>query len=194
MAQTTLEKLERKTMKTGNEWYRSKRFIEALGNPQAWVYSGDCYDAGPESNQQCVCGHHIRYVFIIAHGERTAQVGSECINHFQEFNPSLHADLTEALTKLEANLAEGRRQAREARQQEEVEAARAEWRPLADKVENLKNCYRAAGLYLPHKLYYATTQVPEYKRASSYVKWYRESAEHLRTVVAQTRVPYGYEI
>jgi hypothetical protein len=72
-----------------------KRFIDRLGDVADWEHTGEVieleYGAG-----HCVCGHPIKYLFIIQNikTHQTASVGSECINHFSTYSPSLYAALT----------------------------------------------------------------------------------------------------
>ncbi len=72
-------------------------FVQKLGDVSMFNYTGNVIDHGRGSKQQCVCGHPIRYGYEITNGKKTVEIGSECINHFSEYNPSLYESLKKAI-------------------------------------------------------------------------------------------------
>lgn len=79
------------------------RFVEKLGKVEEYDHTGDCLDAGRDSREKCVCGHPIRYCYIIKNRitGKQAQVGSECINHFQDYNVELYNSLIATVARLD---------------------------------------------------------------------------------------------
>jgi hypothetical protein len=98
-------------------------FIAKLGNVAEWDYEGECFDLGPRGGK-CVCGHFIRYAYIIHHkgDNKTEQIGSTCIDFFKEYSPELYASL--ALT-------------RKQRRSAAVKASRAKKQGINIKLETL---------------------------------------------------------
>ncbi len=73
-----------------------EKFMARLGDARQWEYDGVVLDGGKGSRAECVCGHPIRWIFVIqkiGNPSQTANVGSECINHFAEYNPDLYQRL-----------------------------------------------------------------------------------------------------
>jgi len=111
-------------------------FIEKLGDVANWNHSGVVVDSGKGSTEKCVCGHPIRYLYKIDGPEgKVAQVGSECINHFKDYNESLYNALISTVERLK----EDEKKAKELLILEEVEVIRL---PYEDKVKKVFNWYR----------------------------------------------------
>jgi hypothetical protein len=55
-----LAELEKEDMHKENEIAYRRRFIEVLGDPSKWSYTGQCSDAGRGSSAKCICGDGIR--------------------------------------------------------------------------------------------------------------------------------------
>lgn len=65
-----------------------REFTERYGDPAKFVFKGQYYDAGQHSETNCtVCGHIIRYVYILKNPEnRSVPLGSCCFGYFEKWN------------------------------------------------------------------------------------------------------------
>ena len=96
--------LESQEAATANRLVIVHKFIARLGDPRQWEFTGDVVDGGPKSQAECICGHHIRWIFMIQKEGGGAidrsQVGSECIQHFQDYNPAMYTSMLAAHAEL----------------------------------------------------------------------------------------------
>src|SRR5271169_5134106 len=107
---TNIENLEMKKDNVSNELIYRKRFIDVLGDPSKWKYSGVCNDlAAPVG--KCICGHAIRFEYQIEFEGHKNVVGSECINHFATINPELYKDLVAADKAMQDKIKEMKKKA-----------------------------------------------------------------------------------
>jgi len=189
---TSINKIERKLEKLSSQQHYIGNLIAALGNPSEWVFTGEVGDAGKNSRSNCACGHPIRYIYYIKRPRDGAlsQVGSTCIDHFQEINPEMYAALKEAQEKLEGDLAEKKGKAREARQQAEIERLDNEFNQRKKAMLALFEKSRSYGQYfVPNWLRwlfnyrnrknYLHAGVPDYERNADYIRWYKKQIEML---------------
>ena len=191
---TTIEKQERRADEMAMTTERWERFLNRLGDPTEWEYTGVVNDLGKPTGT-CICGHPIQFEFQIENprtGEM-AHVGSVCVDHFAEISPALYAKLVSAREGLEARIAEEKRAARETAKAAEVEAARIEWEAAAAPGRKMIADCRAEGRRIPSELYWmarstANFRGPKiYKRACDYIRWYARATKAVRTVQTQER-------
>ena len=83
--------IEREVDRSATKLAIIAKFIVRLGDPRQWEFTGEVLDGGAGSKAECICGHPIRWIFPIqrTNPADSAHVGSECINHFQEYNPDM---------------------------------------------------------------------------------------------------------
>jgi len=108
-----------------------KIFIDKLGDVKNWEHTGEVIDAGAGSDAQCVCEHRIRYCYEIFYGSKITYVGSECINHFKDYSPSLYESLTNTFNRLK----EEEKKAKELFLNEEVQKIMI---PYIEKVKSVR--------------------------------------------------------
>jgi len=165
------------------------KFVQRLGDPSKYEYRGECIDLGRPSGK-CTCDHPIRYVFLIYNPEtgESAPVGSECINHFQSYNPELFTKLQAAVDKLERRLADEKIAQNTAKRTAEANEARPAYEAAVARATKLIEDWRAANtwaMWLPRELWVMGESikkgVPEYKNQVSYAKFYtRATADYTR--------------
>lgn len=170
------------------------RLLRVLGDGREWEYTGICNDLGRASGS-CSCGHPIRFEYILRHKVRGtgAVVGSECVNHFAEANPDTFRQLTEAVERTRAELAEKERQARAAEQDARNAPLRAEWEACRAVLSAVFASYRERRAYIPEALYYlhAPSEAPDYQRAADYGRWYADQTRRLRRALTEAGHGYG---
>jgi len=186
---TVIERTEQQIERGADRARYLASLIAELGNPSEWEYTGVVNDRGQQDGK-CACGHPIRYEFCIEHPDgREAVVGSTCVEHFEQVNPTLFAALTNAVEELKTKLAADKKAAKEAQQDEEIARLKEEREKLAATlkarfVEEEK--MRTRG-WVSEDTYYgycaARRQPKEYKRKCDYLRWYRESIETLKRYV-----------
>lgn len=149
-------------------------FIMRLGDPAKYHFTGEVIDLRAPMGS-CVCGHAIQYEYMISDGKQKVAVGSECINHFAEYNVGLYNQLVKAREDFIAKRKEEEKAAKAV--QEAVELA-----PYVNAhrkmKESLKELFPNRLPYLPYDLYsnlQYVQKVPTYKRTKSYIKWYKEA-------------------
>lgn len=161
-----------------------RKFIARLGDAREWTFDGEVIDLGIPAGK-CTCDHPIRYVFVIHHPDgRTAPVGSECINHFQAYNP----DLWEKMSKCHADYWERRnaaeKAAKEAQAQADAAAAKIPWlavRATADQLLADRKGWLPAELYTLRVM--LNTKLPEYKRTKTYVEFYKRETKQMAQLI-----------
>lgn len=158
-------------------------FIERLGDPTKYEFTGMVNDLGMPIGT-CVCGHQIRYEYIIAKGSKHVAVGSECIHNFKHYNPKLYAKLLEAHeARLEKKKADEKK-AREARRAKEVSKLEKEWNAGFAKIRKL---FPEGLPWLPSDLYWEYQDLrkgpKQYKRSTTYIRWYKERMPRLKKLV-----------
>lgn len=78
------------------------RLQNVLGDGRDWVYTGFCYIG---ENKKCVCGHNIKYVFVIKHktSDELQELGSDCIQMFELANPDMVNKVQDHVKRMTAN-------------------------------------------------------------------------------------------
>ncbi len=163
-----------------------RKFIARLGDAREWQFDGEVIDLGVPSGK-CTCDHPIRYVFVIRHPDgRTAPVGSECINHFQAYNPELWAKMQHAHADFWARRTAAEKAAKEAQAQKDVAAAKVPW--LAVREEAVKLLEGRHG-WLSDDLYslrvILNTKLPEYKRTKTYIDFYKRETKQIAQLICR---------
>lgn len=185
--------LETTEATTLNRLAIAEKFMFALGNVKEWEYTGECNDAGPRSMAQCICGHHIRFIFTL-HNTRTgatAHVGSECINHFQEYSPELYATLCKALEELRARIKAEKKAQKEAEEAAALSEAGQKWaetRFKARRVVQLVKESNSRSSWLPTEAYYLqcyANQDKAYKSTRGRIKWLQQQTDLMLSQVAK---------
>src|SRR5271166_5680531 len=104
-----------------------RKFVTRLGDAREWTFDGEIIDLEFPTGK-CTCDHPIRYVFVINHPDgRSAPVGSECINHFQAYNPELWEKMKHAHADFWERRKAAEKAAKEAEAQKDAAAAKAPW-------------------------------------------------------------------
>ena len=160
-------------------------FIKELGNPKDWRYTGIVNDLGnPVGN--CICGHPIRYEFIITDGKKEKAIGSTCINYFSSIDTELYASLKDAyeawLEKKKADL----KAIKEAQEAEEVAKIKGEFDSLYEDWSKVVDTAIGARVRIPYDIYFLNRDMgkaPQYKRASTIIKKYEEKIKLIKEVM-----------
>lgn len=164
-------------------------FIARLGDPTKFYYTGQVIEL-PFPTGMCVCGHQIKYEYMISDGNQTVAVGSECINHFREYNQKLYEELMKAKAGFDEKKKEDARKAREARRNAEVEKLEAEHKAIQAEI---KSMFPDGYPWLPAELYWDLKEnwrPKQYKRSTSYIKWYKENTPKLAKALEGLRPIY----
>lgn len=76
-----------------------KQFIDTLGDVKNWEHNGVVVEL-PFPSGQCVCGHPIKFEYYIVNKitKQKEKLGSECINHFKDYNLELYEALIASKT------------------------------------------------------------------------------------------------
>ena len=185
---TKIDNLSEQSLETESTIRFISPFMSKMGDPRDYEYRGICIDAGRPC-EKCICGHSIRYIFVVHHKTepREANLGSECINHFQAYNPDLWQALCKAQDKLNLELKEAKRKAKEAKQDIEIDRLRSEYRRIYDILYQAYRSYRGRGIKAPYNLWQAICgwycglvnpdNEPEYVRKHSYIKYWNKQIE-----------------
>jgi hypothetical protein len=165
-------------------------FIEKLGDPSEWRYTGICHDAGHVGAAHCICGEPIRYEFEITDGKRVEIVGSVCIDHFQEINPALYADLVAASDGLRKAIAEAEKKAKRAEQDKRIAAVKAEFDRRMAVCDSWWKYYqeknRTSWRQIPDWLYWPMQTIghcPKYVQPTAYIRWYEKQVKYMDTYI-----------
>lgn len=194
---TNVQKLTGQAAKSEAATEHYGRLLAALSpNPEEWEYTGEYIDLGsPFAGEggRCACGHYIRWAFIIrrvSNAEQT-QVGSTCIEHFQQINEATYTHLVSADKKLKEELAAAQKSAKQAKQEAEADEAKAEFDEAYQKAHALYKSYQNADMKAPRTLWEVCahyslripSKTPTYQRVSSYLKWYKKQTAALKNAV-----------
>lgn len=163
---------------TEKNMYHVKAFIEKLGDVSKWEFTGEIVDL-KQAVGSCICGHQIRYEYLITDGTRKEAVGSECINHFKTYNERLYNVLTEAHENWKKERAKLRKQAIEAQKSKELDILKAKYTELKRTIIEKAEGYFNSNTRLPYTFYKihqaVNSSFKEYKRTASYIKAYKDS-------------------
>jgi hypothetical protein len=161
-----------------------RKFVTRLGDVREWTFDGEVIDLGIPSGK-CTCDHPIRYVFVIHHPDgRTAPVGSECINHFQAYNPELWEKMKHAHADFWEQRKAAEKAAKEAQAQKDVMAARIPWLAVRKGAEQLlagRKGWLSGDLYSLRVI--LNTKLPEYKRTKTYVTFYQRETKQIGQLI-----------
>lgn len=159
-----------------------EKFMARLGDARTWEYDGVILDGGKGSRAECVCGHAIRWIFVIqkiGNPSMTAQVGSECINHFASYNPDLYqrlltaqADLSERLKAEKKALKDAEEAAALTEAGQEFAKVRAEAKAIVRRIQEHMD-YHSRG-FLPKEVYYLRSLTfldRQFKTTRGRIKW-----------------------
>ena len=161
-----------------------RKFIARLGDARQWTFDGEVIDLGVPIGK-CTCDHPIRYVFVIRHPDgRTAPVGSECINHFQAYNPELWEKMSKCHADYWARRTAAEKAVKEAQNQKDAAAAKVPWdavrKEAAALLENRRG-WLSGDLYSLRVI--LNTKLPEYKRTKSYVTFYQRETKQIAQLI-----------
>jgi hypothetical protein len=195
-----LEKLagEQARLDATHQW--SEALVTALGNPAEWRYEGECIDAGEGATMQfnpprCACGHPIRFCFLIHHSTKgQTQVGSECINYFEQAG-AIHEQLTQALGTLEKQIAQAKVAALKAKRDAEAQALTDEYHKAYNTALDKYLEYRDKGLRAPRRLWELiasnkwalASEPPPFTRSCDIVRWCKKHISMLQEVTTDIR-------
>lgn len=195
---SSVESLENKGRRQQQFMAHVEKFIQTLGDPSTWVFDGEVIDLGRMCGN-CLCGHPIRYEFIIHSADRSRQaiVGSECIEHFQSYNPGLFEALKKADKDLHEKIRAARKAAKEAKDSAEAQALAPAYDAIVARIKAVAKEKRTAlearqtgygRVYLPHALWKlelrAFKPVRQFQRSSSLVKFYKRETVALEDALA----------
>lgn len=101
-----------------------KQFIDTLGDVKNWEHNGVVVEL-PFPIGKCVCGHQIKFEYHIVNKitKQKETLGSECINHFKDYNLELY----ESLIKSKDDF-------KERKKKEKLQ-------PIVEDIEKLKETY-----------------------------------------------------
>lgn len=165
-----------------------KTFIDKLGDVVNWEHKGEVIDSGVKSKEKCVCGHSIRYCFILENNGKKAQVGSECINHFKDYNISLYNSLIASIERIKNE----EKEMKEMLLKKEVTVLIEEYENKFFKIagwykENYPGWCNEYGIwYFVSHLY--RKPIKNYKRIGSVVSWYKKSLESVNNFMKEYNI------
>jgi hypothetical protein len=105
------------------------RLAAALGDGRLWEYRDECHDLGAPTGR-CACGHTgLRFLFTLHHTEtnQTVAVGSSCIVSYPGITPEAAARLQADAARMDAAIAEAKRNAREKARDEAITGLLERW-------------------------------------------------------------------
>jgi hypothetical protein len=167
----------------------SAALVAALGDPKDWEYTGECVQGDP-SKTHCACGHPIMDCYIIRNLRtgRKGMLGSTCIGYFEQAG-EIYAHLSAAVKAQEVKLAEAKRAAKRAADEQKVSESRAAYESRYDMLLARFRAYRERGEMAPKDLWLAVASyyrvhrtAPEYQRPCDYLKWYAKQMKALESL------------
>lgn len=165
-----------------------KTFIDKLGDVSEWEHNGVVIDAGKGSKEKCVCGHRIRYLFIIEKGDKTTYVGSECINHFKDYNINLYNSLNASIQRIK----EEEKQQIENMKKKEIEEIK---NPYEEMVKIVYNWYRTKypGWCSNYHVWKFVSELyikpkKNYKNIGSLLSWYKKNMKNVSEFVTVNNI------
>lgn len=192
---TKLEQVSKEHHKKERRVLFIERFIAVLGDSREWEFSGEVIES-KRPDMSCVCGHAIQTAFVIVHkqGKKSPQkLGSECINHFAEYNPDLYNKLMAGLESHKAKLNEARKAAKKAADDKKASETRTKHQKLWDALCKIFKSYRDRGEKAPYDIWYAVcgwkspikspNNCPTYARTNSVIRWHSKQCERIQWVL-----------
>lgn len=120
----------------GDLW-RAETILAGLGGTaEGWEYFGEVHDLGRVAGE-CLCGHPIRYEFLLRKEGRVAILGSECINSFHGFSPELVERIQNSLKALTEARKEAARLSREMAEEDAIKNALSELLPVYNEAREI---------------------------------------------------------
>ena len=112
-----------------------KRFIDELGDVKDWYHNGVVNEL-PFACGLCVCGHQIKFEYYIVNRKTNEKrtLGSECIEHFKDYNIELY----ESLISSKKSFKEKKKAEKLAPIVEEYESLKKEYSDLKKAVDEYK--------------------------------------------------------
>lgn len=152
-----------------------KAFIDKLGDIENWDYYGNFY-VNEKELESCVCGHGIKNIYVIENHKlnKTAKVGSVCINNFKFYNKALYDKLCKAEEKRIEEIRKASKAREESEKNKQYQKLTEELKVKRKYLLELRDSWGAKRI--PSDLYYALRNIKAhcpktYKRSCSYVKW-----------------------
>ena len=196
---TAIAKKQSFVNKTNRALTQMEKLIEGLApNPAEWVYNGECKDLGATIGN-CVCGHEIRYEFIVERNGEKRILGSVCIENYAFFSPAMADYMRQDLERMLEKIAEDKRIAEMQKNRAEIDAARSNYEKLIAELKELVEAHiqsKPNSRYpLPYDLWLFSvgsgkvkTNCPEYKTPAPYLKWYKKQTEIVSKIIAGNQV------
>jgi len=183
--------LEGKINSVEKKLWHEANFIQVLGDPSKWEYTGEVVDC--LRGAYCICGHAIRYRFLISYNGRIEGVGSECINHFQNINPEMFESLKLADEKLKKEIAEAKKKAHELELNTKIVPLKEEYDALLKVIRTRVVQLRKEGRYVDYDLYITVYRhkTKEFVRLGSYLKYLQTQVEYLKPLKDKMIEKYG---
>ena len=168
------------------------QFAEKYGDPRAYTYRGQYYDAR-KASVACICGRHIRFCFLVLTptGSKIT-IGSCCFKFFTHLAEVLEASQVLLLhTTLEEMKA-----IRETRLREAAAASRTEWNKLRREALKRISAYRktTGKEWLPEAIFDLKIALeapqPQGQPNKRAIRWLQTKAEVLRKeALRRRRIP-----
>jgi len=187
---TKIERLETEAAKEESGVHHFQALVRALGDPTQYFYTGKYRDTGKGNNENCACGHPIRYVFYIRHKKtkKGAKIGSVCISHFAKVNPEAVVEMEKDFKKLMKKLAIEKKKGARAKRIAKMAPEKKSAHKLATQyVRNYDRKSKKDDIYLGKRLWKFRYNdrikfskkgwVPypkQYKRVADFIKWYKK--------------------
>lgn len=114
--------------KAGKAAY-ARNLAAVLGNGADWEFRDECTDLGGPLGR-CACGHPaIRFEFTLHHKTdgRRVVVGSSCVKNYHGISEETAERIQAAADRMEAAIADAKRQARERARDAEIQSLLADW-------------------------------------------------------------------
>jgi len=179
----TIATMESKTTTNSAKLWRMEAFIKALGDPSKWSYTGQVNDLTRPIGK-CICGHAIRFEFVIENDGQIEKVGSECINNFMTINPTLYKSLKDADKALKEQIKEAKKLAKELELNEKIQPVKAEYDLLRTSIKKYVYNMRIQRRWADYDAYkIATTKTKEFVRLSSYLKYLETNVSYFKSTV-----------
>ena len=178
---TTIEKLKNIRSKGKSAHYN--RLLKGLDNePYNYFWTGTVIDlAHPVGS--CVCGHAIRYEFVLEHKltGKIVKVGSVCVETFQVFDKATTDGILNKMKEIKAELRAKKAEAKKLIQKKEIRKLLSIRKPFLDWVIALRKLYNEADTFVPHDLYsYKSANPKKYVRLTSCIKALEKDIEILK--------------
>lgn len=168
----SIEKLQE-----SNAW--RERLAKVLENPINWTYDGQSIDYG-KTGGKCSCEHPIRYGFILNHkdGEKTAIVGSTCIDHYGECAEHIISAINNEIKNLQAKERQAKAKQKELQQNEEIKKLLEE---LNEKINQFGEIYKNADYWIRYDYRLCVvTRKKTYKNLTTYIKALKNDIDHVQ--------------